>query len=256
MAASRRTVVSFTKRPGSVCVYNGVMNALSSIQLLAVIILPVLFAITVHEVAHGWMANRLGDGTAKMLGRVTLNPLKHIDLLGTLIVPLLTFLVTGFLFGWAKPVPINGRNLRRERRDLALVALAGPGANLLMGVLWGLVVHLGLAFLDTSHWLALPLIYMGATGVFINVLLMVLNLFPIVPLDGGRVLNALLPPAWSAGFSRLEPYGLILLLVLLVTGLLGSLLLPIIAGTIDLLPGAEVVKELFFHRRPEYPVPS
>jgi len=229
---------------------------LSSIQLLAVIILPVLFAITVHEVAHGWMANRLGDGTAKMLGRVTLNPLKHIDLLGTLIVPLLTFLVTGFLFGWAKPVPINGRNLRRERRDLALVALAGPGANLLMGVLWGLVVHLGLAFLDTSHWLALPLIYMGATGVFINVLLMVLNLFPIVPLDGGRVLNALLPPAWSAGFSRLEPYGLILLLVLLVTGLLGSLLLPIIAGTIDLLPGAEVVKELFFHRRPEYPVPS
>ena len=256
MAASRRTVVSFTKRPGSVCVYNRVMNALSSIQLLAVIILPVLFAITVHEVAHGWMANRLGDGTAKMLGRVTLNPLKHIDLLGTLIVPLLTFLVTGFLFGWAKPVPINGRNLRRERRDLALVALAGPGANLLMGVLWGLVVHLGLAFLDTSHWLALPLIYMGATGVFINVLLMVLNLFPIVPLDGGRVLNALLPPAWSAGFSRLEPYGLILLLVLLVTGLLGSLLLPIIAGTIDLLPGAEVVKELFFHRRPEYPVPS
>jgi len=232
------------------------MNALNSIQLLAVIILPVLFAITVHEAAHGWMANRLGDGTAKMLGRVTLNPLKHIDLLGTLIVPLLTFLVTGFLFGWAKPVPINGRNLRRERWDLALVALAGPGANLLMGVLWGLVVHLGLAFLDTSHWLALPLIYMGATGVFINVLLMVLNLFPIVPLDGGRVLNALLPPAWSAGFSRLEPYGLILLLALLVTGLLGSLLLPIIAGMIDLLPGAEVVKELFFHRRPEYPVPS
>jgi len=226
------------------------MNALNSIQWLAVLILPLLFAITAHEVAHGWMANRLGDGTAKMLGRVTLNPLKHIDLLGTLIVPLLTFLVTGFLFGWAKPVPVNGRNLRRERRDLVLVALAGPGANLLMGVLWGLVVQLGLALLDTSRWLAVPLIYMGAIGVFINVLLMVLNLFPLVPLDGGRVLNALLPPAWSAGFSRLEPYGLILLLVLLVTGLLGSLLLPIIEGTIGLLPGAEVVKELFFHRRP------
>jgi len=225
------------------------MNALNSIQLLAVIALPVLFTITAHEAAHGWMASRLGDGTARMLGRVTLNPLKHIDLLGTLIVPLITFLLTGFLFGWAKPVPINGRNLRQERRDLALVALAGPGANLLMAVLWGLVVHLGLALPDTFRWLALPLIYMGATGVFINVLLMVLSLFPLVPLDGGRVLNALLPPAWSAGFSRLEPYGLILLLVLLVTGLLGSLLLPIIEGTVGLLPGAEIVKELFFHRR-------
>jgi len=226
------------------------MNALNSIQLLAVIALPVLFAITAHEAAHGWMANRLGDGTARMLGRVTLNPLRHIDLVGTLIVPLITFLVTGFLFGWAKPVPINGRNLRRERRDLALVALAGPGANLLMGVLWGLTANLGLAFLDTSRWFALPLVYMGATGVFINVLLMVLNLFPLIPLDGGRMFNALLPPAWSAGFLRLEPYGLILLLVLLVTGLLGSLLLPIIEGTIGLLPGAEVVNELFFHRRP------
>ncbi len=225
------------------------MNALTSIQLLAVIVLPLLFAITAHEAAHGWMANRLGDGTAKMRGRVTLNPLRHIDFLGTLIIPLITFLLTGFLFGWAKPVPINEHNLRQERRDLALVALAGPGANLLMGVLWGLVVHLGHAFLDTSKWLALPLVYIGATGVFINVLLMVLNLFPLVPLDGGRVLNALLPPAWSAGFSRLEPYGLILLLVLLVTGLLGSLLLPIIEGTVGLLPGAEVVKELFFHRR-------
>jgi len=227
------------------------MNALNSIQLLAVITLPLLFAITAHEAAHGWMANRLGDGTAKMLGRVTLNPLKHIDLLGTLIVPLMTFLVTGFLFGWAKPVPINGRNLRRERRDLALVAAAGPGANLLMGLLWGLVAQLGLALLDTSRWLAVPLVYMGATGVFINVLLMVLNLFPLVPLDGGRVLNTLLPPAWSARFSRLEPYGLLLLLVLLVTGLLGTLLLPVVEGMIDLLPGAEIVKELFFLRRPE-----
>ena len=135
--------------------------------------------------------------------------------------------MTNFLFGWAKPVPINGCNLRQERRDLALVALvalAGPGANLLMGVLW-VVVHLGLAFLDTSWWLALPLIYMGTTGVFINVLLMVLNLFPLLPLAGGRVLDALLPPAWSTKFSRLEPYRLILLQVLLVTGLLGSLLL-------------------------------
>lgn len=224
-----------------------VMNTLNSIQLLAVTVLPVLFAITVHEAAHGWMANRLGDGTAKMLGRVTLNPLRHIDLVGTLIVPLATFWLTGFLFGWAKPVPINGRNLRHERRDLALVALAGPGANLLMGVLWGLVAQVGLAFLEVSRWLAMPLVFMGATGVFVNVLLMVLNLFPLVPLDGGRVFNALLPPAWSANFSRLEPYGLIMLLALLVTGLLGNFLFPIIEGTIGFMPGADIVNELFFH---------
>jgi Zn-dependent protease len=222
------------------------MNALNSIQVLAVIALPVLFAITVHEAAHGWMANRLGDGTAKMLGRVTLNPLRHIDPLGTLIVPLATFLLTGFLFGWAKPVPINGRNLQQPRRDMALVALAGPGANLAMAVLWGLIVQVGLALWDVSDWLAMPLVYMGAAGVLINVILMVLNLIPLVPLDGGRVLNAVLPPAWAARFSRLEPYGLVLLLLLLVTGLLGAVLLPAVAAVIGLMPGAGVVKELFF----------
>lgn len=221
------------------------MNALNNIQLLVVILLPVLFAITVHEAAHGWMAHRLGDGTAKMLGRVTLNPLKHIDPVGTLIVPLATFLLTGFLFGWAKPVPINGRNLRHQRRDLALIALAGPGANLLMAVLWGLIAQLGLVFWDSSQWFALPLIYMGAAGVFINVLLMVLNLFPLVPLDGGRILSAVLPPAWSVGFSRIEPYGLILLLILLVTGLLSALLLPVVAATIGLMPGADIVRQVF-----------
>jgi Zn-dependent protease len=222
------------------------MSILNSIQMLAVIALPVLFAITVHEAAHGWMASRLGDGTAKMLGRVSLNPLKHVDPIGTLIVPVATFLLTGFLFGWAKPVPIDGRNLRNPRRDMALVALAGPGANLLMAVLWGLVVQVGLALWDTSQWVATPLVYMGAAGVFINVILMALNLFPLLPLDGGRVLNALLPPAWSANFSRLEPYGLLILLAFLVTGLLGAMLTPVVAGMIELLPGANVVKELVF----------
>lgn len=221
------------------------MQNLNTIQLVAVLALPVLFAITVHEAAHGWMASRLGDRTALMLGRVTINPLKHIDPVGTVLVPLATFLLTGFLFGWAKPVPIDGRNLHHPRRDLALVAIAGPAANLAMALLWGLVVELGLALWGVSQWLALPLVYMGAAGVLINVILMALNLFPLLPLDGGRVLSALLPPAWSARLSRLEPFGLILLLALLATGLLGNLLTPIIELTIGLLPGSGVVKELF-----------
>jgi Zn-dependent protease len=221
------------------------MSTLNTIQLLAVLVLPVLFAITAHEAAHGWVASLLGDKTASMLGRVTLNPLKHIDPVGTIVVPLVTFLLTGFLFGWAKPVPINGRNLRRPRRDMALVAVAGPGANLVMGVLWGLAVQLGLGLWHTSQWIALPLVYMGAAGVLINVILMALNLFPLLPLDGGRVLNALLPPAWSARFSQLEPYGLILLVLLLITGILGGVLNPVIQSTIALMPGSGIVRELF-----------
>jgi Zn-dependent protease len=222
------------------------MDAVNSIQLLAVIALPVLFAITAHEAAHGWVASRFGDQTARALGRVTFNPLKHVDPVGTVVVPLATFLLTGFLFGWAKPVPINARNLHHPRRDMALVALAGPGANLLMAVLWGLGVNAGLALWDVSEWLALPLVYMGAAGVLVNVLLMVLNLFPLLPLDGGRVLNAMLPPPLAAKFSRLEPFGLILLLGLLVTGVLASVLLPAIELTIGIMPGAGVVRELFF----------
>jgi Zn-dependent protease len=223
------------------------MSTLNTIQLLAVLVLPVLFAITAHEAAHGWVASLLGDKTASMLGRVTLNPLKHIDPVGTIVVPLVTFLLTGFLFGWAKPVPINGRNLRRPRRDMALVAVAGPGANLVMGVLWGLAVQLGLGLWHTSQWIALPLVYMGAAGVLINVILMALNLFPLLPLDGGRVLNALLPPAWSARFSQLEPYGLILLVLLLITGILGGVLNPVIQSTIALMPGSGIVRELFLN---------
>jgi Zn-dependent protease len=222
------------------------MESVNHLQLLAVIALPVLFAITVHEAAHGWVASRFGDQTARMLGRVTFNPLKHIDPIGTVVVPLATFLLTGFLFGWAKPVPVNSRNLHRPRRDMALVALAGPGANLLMAVLWGLSIHVGLALWDVSQWVALPLVYMGAAGVLVNVLLMVLNLFPLLPLDGGRVLNALLPPRLSANFARLEPFGLILLLALLLTGVLATILFPVIRLMIGLMPGAGVVEELFF----------
>ncbi len=222
------------------------MNVLNHIQLLAVLALPVILAITVHEAAHGWVANRLGDRTALEQGRVTFNPLKHIDPIGTVLVPAVTFLFAGFLFGWAKPVPVNPRRLHHPRRDMALVAVAGPASNLAMSLTWGVLILAGLALLDISEWVALPLIYMGAAGVVINVFLMVLNLVPLLPLDGGRVLNAMLPPRWSYYFSRLEPFGLIILVVLLVSGVLTSVLLPLVIGTVDLLPGSGVVKELFF----------
>ncbi len=221
------------------------MNALNQIQLLAILVLPVVLAITVHEAAHGWVANRLGDRTALMLGRVTFNPLRHIDPIGTVVVPALSFLLTGFLFGWAKPVPVNPNQLRNPRRDMALVALAGPGVNLLMALLWGLLIKAGVLLWEVSPWVSLPLVYMGAAGVLINVFLMALNLVPLLPLDGGRVLNSLLPRQWSYYFSRLEPFGLVLLMLLLVSGLLSPLLLPVVSGIISLLPGANIVHELF-----------
>lgn len=227
------------------------MDVLNTVQILAILAIPVLFAITAHEAAHGWAANRLGDHTATMLGRVSFNPLKHIDPVGTVLVPIGIFLISSaggapFLFGWAKPVPVDWRNLRHPRRDMALVAVAGPGANLLMAIFWGLTIRLGIALWGHSEWLALPLIYMGAAGVLINVLLMLVNLVPLPPLDGGRVMTALLPPRLAQGYARLEPFGLIILLVLLVTGALGEVLLPFLLGTIAFLPGAGVVKELFF----------
>jgi len=202
------------------------MDDLTTIQKIAVLILPVLFAITAHEAAHGWVARRLGDNTANMLGRVTLNPLKHIDPIGTVLVPLLMFLFSGFLFGWAKPVPVDFRNLRNPRRDMALVALAGPLANLIMAIFWAVCIKIGVVLGDDLLWFALPLVYMGSAGILINSILMVLNLLPILPLDGGRVLVALLPPRLAARYAQLEPWGLMVIVGLLVSGLLSSILQP------------------------------
>jgi Zn-dependent protease len=213
-------------------------------QKIAILALPILFAITVHEAAHGWMAKRLGDRTAEMLGRVTLNPLKHIDPIGTVLVPLVVFFMSGFVFGWAKPVPVNYRNLHNIRRDTALVALAGPGANLVMALLWSLAILLGVALLDSWEWAAVPLMLMGVGGVLFNTVLMALNMLPILPLDGGRVLNSLLPPRLALVYSRLEGVGLIIVVLLLASGLLGYVLWPLVGLTISLLPATDIVQGL------------
>lgn len=208
------------------------MQELTVIQQIAVLALPVLFAITLHEAAHGWVAGRLGDDTALRQGRVSLNPLRHIDPVGTILVPLATFLMTGFLFGWAKPVPVNFGRLRQPRRDMALVAVAGPAANLLMMFFWAIAVRVGVGL--ESAWFGEPLAYMGLAGLLINAILCVLNLMPILPLDGGRILTALLPRDLAMRYARLEPWGLAIILLLLVTGLLGKTMWPLIEGLQDL----------------------
>jgi Zn-dependent protease len=203
-----------------------IMNHLSTIQIFAVWVLPVLFGITVHEVAHGWVASKLGDKTALLMGRLTLNPLKHIDLIGTIIVPALLLMFGGFIFGWAKPVPINWRNLHRPRLDVALVALAGPLSNLLMAFFWAIVGKLGTIGLQHQVASALAFRYMGEAGIWINLILLFLNILPIPPLDGSRVLSALLPVRAADQFARLEPFGFFILLGLIVFGILQHILLP------------------------------
>ncbi len=211
------------------------MNELSLIQKVVVWSLPVLFAITVHEVAHGWVAKRLGDPTAMMLGRLTLNPLKHIDPIGTVVVPVMLLMLGGFIFGWAKPVPVTWRNLRNPKRDMVLVALAGPIANLLMALIWAVVVKIGMMTIATMPFVGQPLIYMGSAGIFINIALMVLNLLPLPPLDGGRVVSGLLPGPLSYKFDKLESYGFFILLGLLATGILSSIMNPPMGALLNLI---------------------
>jgi Zn-dependent protease len=217
---------------------------------LAVWVIPVLFAITVHEVAHGYVARRLGDRTAQMMGRLTLNPLKHIDPVGTLLVPALLFFAGGFLMGWAKPVPVAIRNLRRPRRDMALVAIAGPGANLLMALGWAVVARLAVVYHHAvggdSGSAPFFIVCAGVAGIVINVVLMLLNLLPIPPLDGGRVLAGVVPRRYAYWLDRFEPFGLALVVVLLVSGALAWVLGPAvgfaIAAILDLV---QISPELF-----------
>lgn len=199
------------------------MNELSLVQRIVVWILPVIFAITVHEVAHGWIAKKCGDNTAYQQGRLTLNPLNHIDWLGTVILPGLLLLTgTGFIFGWAKPVPVDARNFKNPRKDMAWVALAGPVSNLLMAVGWALLVRVGVWI--GVEAISLPLIYTGVAGISINLVLALINLLPIPPLDGSRIVTGILPNYWAWQYNRLERFGFIILLVLLYTRILNVIL--------------------------------
>jgi Zn-dependent protease len=203
------------------------------ISTLAIWALPVLLAITLHEAAHGYVARHFGDPTAAMAGRITLNPLKHIDPVGTVLVPvgilaLSTLMGVGsILFGWARPVPVDFSRLRRPKADMLWVAAAGPFMNFVMALAWGLVFKLALLLPTTGY--TLPMLKMADAGMHINAILMILNLLPLPPLDGGRMAVSLLPHRWAVRFARLEPYGLPILLVLLFLGVLGAILLPLIA---------------------------
>jgi Zn-dependent protease len=205
------------------------MDWLETVVLVGV---PVVLAITLHEAAHGYVAKLFGDRTAEMLGRVTLNPIKHVDPVGTILVPgvlwLMAKLAGGvpFLFGWAKPVPVNFGNLRHPKRDMIWVAAAGPGSNFVQALLWTIVL---MAAAGGGAMESSALARMAFTGVQINLVLMALNLLPIPPLDGGRILVGLLPGPAAAAVARIEPYGLFVILALLATGLLDNLMRPLIS---------------------------
>ena len=202
------------------------MDELTLLGRITVWALPVIFAITVHEVAHGWVASKLGDNTARDLGRLTLNPISHIDLLGTIIVPAALLLLGGFMFGWAKPVPVNWNNLKNPKRDMVYVAIAGPLTNLLMAFAWGAIMKIGFMLGASNEFISTPLIYMGYAGIFINAILMMLNLLPILPLDGGRILAGLLPQKLSDEFSKLERFGFPILVAIIAFGWLSTILGP------------------------------
>ena len=211
------------------------MSDFPLIQTIIIYAIPILFAITVHEVAHGWVASKFGDQTAKLLGRLTLNPIKHIDPIGTILVPAILVTLGGFIFGWAKPVPVDFRNLRKPKQDMAWVAIAGPASNLIMAFIWAGLIKIILMSGDATTGPVLALKEMCKVGIQINAFLMILNLIPIPPLDGSRVMTALLPPQLAYRYSKLEQVGLIIVLVLLITGLLTKILMPFYYAFISLI---------------------
>jgi Zn-dependent protease len=210
------------------------MDIAQLIQTVAIYALPVLFAITVHEAAHGYAARYFGDNTAWKLGRITLNPINHIDPIGTLLMPLVLYFATSgaFLFGYAKPVPVRFGNLRNPKRDMIWVALAGPGANLVQALAWLVALKL----LRASSVDEVFFLKMCQAGVLTNIVMFVFNLFPLPPLDGGRILVGLLPMRQALGLSRVEPYGFFIVMALVVTGVVGALWMqPLMSLTYSLL---------------------
>jgi Zn-dependent protease len=215
------------------------MDVSNLVQTVAIYALPVLFAITLHEAAHGYVARHFGDMTAYAQGRISLNPARHIDLVGTIIVPIAILLASklaggsGFLFGWAKPVPVNYSALKHPKRDMMWVAAAGPASNLAMAIIWAAIFKLDTLFPPGDY--AVPLRLMSIAGIEVNLVLMLLNLLPILPLDGGRIVASLLPARLSWQYSKLERWGFPILLLLMFSGYLGLILGPMIRASINVI---------------------
>ena len=205
------------------------------IQTIAIAALPVILAITLHEAAHGYAARYFGDPTAWQEGRITANPLKHIDPVGTILVPIIILLLStgGILFGWAKPVPVNFGRLRHPKQDMLWVAAAGPAANLAMLLFWATLMKLAVTL--PTNFFSVPMARMAEIGILVNLALMVLNLFPLPPLDGGRIAVSLLPPQAAWRFAQLERFGFPILLLLLFTGILGKLLMPVMSAVMGMI---------------------
>ena len=211
------------------------MDVAHLIQTIALYAIPGIFAITLHEAAHGYAARHFGDLTAYQAGRISLNPVRHIDPIGTLLIPAVVLFASGgsFAFGWAKPVPVNFGRLRNPKRDMLWVAAAGPGANLFMAVLWAIIFKA--VFFFPANYFSEPALKMALGGILINLILMILNLFPLPPLDGGRIAVSLLPRRLAFRFAKIEPYGMIILLVLLLTRVLQAVMVPVLVLTLSML---------------------
>ena len=221
------------------------MEVEHTIRLIALYAIPGIFAITLHEAAHGYAARHFGDLTADQAGRITLNPIRHIDLMGTIVIPVLILIASQgkYAFGWAKPVPVNFGRLRNPKRDMLWVAAAGPGANLLMAIFWAFVIKAMQGV--PPNYFTEPVLLMARGGIIVNAVLMVLNLLPLPPLDGGRIAVSLLPQGLAYRFAKIEPFGMIILVVLMLMGVLGAVMWPFIAGFIAVLAALFNIGGLF-----------